>query len=80
MSDNMKAQITIVSVLVLVVTLIVIAALFPLINTSINLILNETTGDTAAQLGIRALPVILVIAVILSVLGYGHFQRERQYY
>lgn len=77
----MKGQLTIITIIMLFISLFVLAVLAPLFNLAINMILNETTGDTASQMVASSIFFFMLLALVISIFGYGHYrQTQREYY
>jgi len=72
----LKGQITIIAIVMLLVALLVLAVLAPLFMTAVDLILNATVGDATSQLLVRLVFPILLIALIISILGYAAIARQ----
>jgi len=74
--DN-KGQVTIVAILLTIVTLIVLASLTPTLLMATGNLSTALAGDTAASTLASLIPMILLVAIVVSILNYAQPIREQ---
>lgn len=73
----MKGQITVIAIILAFVALMVLAIMAPLFSMATDLIINNTAGDQTSQMLARFIFPVLLISLLISILGYSAFARQR---
>jgi len=72
----MKGQFTIISLMMIFVTLIVFAVLYPTLSQYIELAQAEMENDTTTSIMLGLIPFFIVVGIILSIIFYVIPHRE----
>lgn len=73
----MKGQITIIAIIITVITVMVFAAVLPLLNDGIAQIVANT-NSTSLQAVVQLYPLFLALGIVIAILTYTTVQRPAE--
>lgn len=73
----MKGQITIIAIIITVITVMVFAAVLPLLNDAIAMVVANT-NSTSLQAVVQLYPLFLALGIVIAILTYTTVQRPAE--